>query len=213
MTTTAPAPPHAHATAGGERPRILVEIKKQTATQHDSMEKSAHGAALMGGTMTLDEYKHFLAKFYGVHVALEERFGAFPEWSEHGIAIDDRRRLPSLVKDFRALGMTDAEIAALPVCQHLPQTNTFRQMCGVMYVMEGSTLGGQIQSRQIHKLFGLTPETGSAYFSSYGAQVGPMWKEFCRLLTEVAADNEIAEAEMIRAAQEMFAALEVWMNT
>jgi heme oxygenase len=194
-----------------EKPRILVEIKRQTQPQHDSMERSSHGASLMNGTMTLDEYKHFLAKFYGFHVPLEERLAGFSEWATHGIAIDERRRVPALKKDFLALGLSEADIAALPLCKRLPAMDTFEQICGVMYVMEGSTLGGQIQSRQIAKLFGLTPDTGAAYFSSYGAAVGPMWKEFCRLLVEV-GNTESAEHVMIAAAQETFSALEAWMN-
>lgn len=39
-----------------------------------------------------------------------------------------------------------------------------------MYVLEGATLGGQIISRSLGGRFGLTPQTGLRFCSSYGAQ-------------------------------------------
>jgi heme oxygenase len=47
-----------------------------------------------------------------------------------------------------------------------------------LYVLEGSTLGGQILTRQIHDQLGFTPEYGCQFFSRYGPRVYEMWKTF-----------------------------------
>lgn len=77
--------------------------------------------------------------------------------------------------------------------------------------MEGSTLGGQLQSRQVYKIFGRTAENGAAYFSSYGANVGTMWKACCEAIVKVAENNPEKEAIIIASAKKTFAALEHWL--
>ncbi len=193
-----------------EKPRILTELKSQTRPQHDSVEGNPFGKAMMDGTMSIEQYKEFLQKFYGFHVPLEQVLSGF-EWSRLGIAFDERRKIALLEQDLRALGMTDTDITLLPRTEDLPTMNSLEDAVGVMYVMEGSTLGGQIQARQVQKMFGFTAENGTAYFSSYGANVGVMWKAYCEAIVSAANDDEAKEAVIIHSAKETFAALERWL--
>jgi heme oxygenase len=192
------------------RPRILMEIKQQTRPQHDSVETNRYGTAMMDGSMSREMYLSFLKKFYGFHLAMESELENFA-WSEYGINFDQRRKISLLKQDFHALGMNNAEIDALPICKDMPEMQTMEQALGALYVMEGSTLGGQIQARQLKKIFDFEPENGAAYFSSYGANVGVMWKDFCMALVQGANNDEEKEIIIIRAAQETFAALERWL--
>jgi heme oxygenase len=193
-----------------EKPRILTELKIQTRSQHDSVEGNTFGKAMMSGTMELEQYKEFLQKFYGFHWTLEQALAGF-DWSEVGINFDERRKIAFLEQDLRALGLTDADIALLPKADDLPPMNTLEEAVGVMYVMEGSTLGGQIQARQVQKMFGFGAENGAAYFSSYGANVGVMWKAYSEAIVRAASDNVAKEATIIAAAKATFAALERWL--
>jgi heme oxygenase len=195
-----------------ERPRILAELKTQTRPQHDSVEGNRFGKAMMDGTLQESDYGLFLQKFYGFHVPLERTLARFA-WSDVGIDFDKRRKVELLKKDLRALGMTDDEIAALPEAPMLPSMTTMEEAIGVMYVMEGSTLGGQLQARQVQKMFGRDAESGAAYFSSYGANVGMMWKMYCEAIVMVAADNVEKEKVIIASAQQTFQALEEWLAT
>ena len=197
-------------TATQERPRILTEIKQQTRPQHDSVETNRYGTAMMDGTMSRELYINFLQKFYGFHLAMESALERFA-WSEYGIDFDQRRKISLLTQDLHVLGMNQADIAALPVCKDIPTLQTMEQALGAFYVMEGSTLGGQIQARQLKKMFDFESESGAAYFSSYGASVGAMWKDFCMALVQGANNDEGTETTIIRAAQETFAALERWL--
>ncbi|MCU0426479.1 MAG: biliverdin-producing heme oxygenase [Candidatus Kapabacteria bacterium] len=193
-----------------ERPRILAELKSQTRPQHDSVEQNRFGKAMMDGTLSQEDYRLFLQKFYGFHVPLEQVLSGFP-WDSVGINFDERRKVALLSHDLKALGLSDADIVALPLAETLPAMNTLEEAMGVMYVMEGSTLGGQIQSRQVQKMFGFDAENGAAYFSSYGANVGAMWKACCEAIVKVADDNLAKEDVIIASAQRTFAALEEWL--
>ena len=193
-----------------EKPRILTELKNQTRPQHDSVEGNPFGKAMMAGTMNIEQYKEFLQKFYGFHWTLEQALSGF-NWSSLGIDFDERRKIAFLEKDLRALGLTDGDIALLPKAEDLPPMNTLEDAVGVMYVMEGSTLGGQIQARQVQKMFGFGAENGAAYFSSYGANVGVMWKAYSEAIVCAAGDNPTNEATIINAAKATFAALERWL--
>ncbi|UOQ78251.1 hypothetical protein MUN84_06595 [Hymenobacter sp. 5516J-16] len=51
-----------------------------------------------------------------------------------------------------------------------------------MYVLEGSTLGGQVIARQLAK----ANIPARAYFSGHAEQTGPLWKTFVGLLTQAA---------------------------
>ena len=65
---------------------------------------------------------------------------------------------------------------------------------GAAYVLEGSSLGGQIIARTVHERLGLTPETGTAYFSR-GAARRAAWPRFKgRLNAGVRAPAEVGAA-------------------
>ena len=72
---------------------------------------------------------------------------------------------------------------------------------GAAYVLEGSSLGGQIIARTVHERLGLTPETGTAYFSR-GAARRAAWPRFKERLnagvrTPVEIDASVAAARSV----------------
>ena len=147
-----------------------------------------------------------LARFYGFHAAWEpdaEAMIADPA------LFDGRRKLPLLRRDLRALGASDAEIEALPLCDRLAPMPNRAAAFGAMYVVEGSTLGGAIIAHNAERLLGLTVDTGCAYFRSYGRDVGRMWKSFgARLLAVSAPDTDDL---IVGAANRTFECMRAWL--
>ena len=80
---------------------------------------------------------------------------------------------------------------------------------GAMYVMEGSTLGGQLILKHLKKKLG--EDFNSVYFSAYGTHTGTYWKRFMEHLAEVASSNQWEDA-IIQGAVKTFSLLDMWMQ-
>lgn len=78
----------------------------------------------------------------------------------------------------------------------LPALPALPEALGCHYVLEGSTLGGQVISRHLQKTMGVVPGRGGSFFASEGRDMGVMWRAFCRAL-EAGCPGEL---EAIRAA-------------
>jgi heme oxygenase (biliverdin-IX-beta and delta-forming) len=182
---------------------LLDRLKHETQFAHERIERSMDLERRIG---SLASYRELLARFYGFHSVWEpaaESIIADPS------LFRGRRKAQHLKKDLRALGMCDTEIVSLPRCRPLMPMPTAAAVLGAMYVVEGSTLGGAIIARQIHRRFGLTADTGCAYFRSYGAEVGPMWKAFGVALVGLSPPE--AEDEVVSSANRTFGFMEEWL--
>nr|GFC70870.1 hypothetical protein [Tanacetum cinerariifolium] len=101
-----------------------------------------------------------------------------PEWET-----DTRQRAHLILDD---LQLTASQVAT---CPDMPPLGTWPQLLGAMYVVEGSTLGGQVIARQLAK----SNIPMRSYFSGYAERTGPLWKVFCQLLTQEATPENEAE--------------------
>jgi heme oxygenase len=119
---------------------------------------------------------------------------------------EERVKVPYLLQDLSYLGRKPAK---LTVCKNLPDCRKWPDVLGGLYVTEGSTLRGQIISRQLQQMLGLSPRRGAAFFSSYGLQVHSMWRSFCAtLLTNTPPEQEEL---VIASAKQTFASMHRWL--
>jgi heme oxygenase len=183
---------------------LLTRLKNETRPHHDRIEAVVDP---MRPGLTRDEYAGLVARFHGFYASWEP--AAEPHFSAFGDFFARRRKLPLLRQDLRSLELSDTEIGSLPVCPDGPPAETFSRALGTMYVVEGSTLGGQVITRHLGRTLGFRPDSGCAFFASYGDQVGPMWQEFRRFLVDHGGSHEY---EIVAAAAEAFECLTRWMS-
>ncbi len=99
-----------------------------------------------------------------------------------------RSRRAFLRQDLQALG-----VAPLPAVHFAPLRDAAAAW-GSLYVIEGSTLGGQFILRTLARA-GLDPQHGAAYFHGWGEATGAMWREVRELLAaELQAPVALAHA-------------------
>ncbi|MNS34629.1 Heme oxygenase [compost metagenome] len=180
-------------------------LKAHTGALHERLEA---GLDLTGPHLDRERYAAMMARFHGFYAALEPAL-LEAAWPDHGVVYAERLKTPALRRDLAAFGTTPDAVDQLPVCEALPRVDTPARRLGCMYVLEGSTLGGQFLSRHFATALGLTPETGCAFFSGYGPATGPRWAAFVKLLD--ALDSPDTRAEALEAALETFEKLEAWM--
>jgi heme oxygenase len=178
---------------------ILQKLKESTKHQHDDVEGAVD---VMSKLFSLDDYRRMIAKFRSFYSAYEPAL-PYEALKMAGFDYDGRRKLPLLDRDAKALAIQDVEEFT-----ELPDVSSLPRAFGSIYVIEGSTLGGQVISRHLRQHLGLTPENGGAFFASYGSKVGAMWKQFGDAITAFSGQGANDE-EIVGAAKETFDSISV----
>ena len=178
---------------------IVSRLRQETRPAHDALENAEFNQALRAGTVSSENTSRFLARLYGFVVPFEEHLRAHSAWFGPEWELPRRYRSHLLRQDL-------PQAAALPLAAELPPLHTWPQLLGALYVMEGSTLGGQVIARQLAKTGIAVP----VYFSNRAEQTGPLWKSFVQLLT-AAVTPEIAD-EVVASASLTFQCLHQWIE-
>lgn len=180
---------------------ILAQLKARTAHQHQQTED---GVDLMREDFSLEDYKNLLKRFYAFYKSYDEKLRKTLKENPVDFYEEKRFNTPRLVADLKSLGMSDDEISGIESFDDLPALDSKEKTFGSLYVVEGSTLGGQVISRHLKEKFGFDESNGAAFFSGYGKETGKMWNAFREAVTEFADGNGVNREEIIRAANETF---------
>lgn len=125
---------------------------------------------------TKEDYLHLLLTFYSFFAAMEHQLQNFisaeqlPDWK-------NRRKAAFLAADIEALG---GVLPALAPLHKLPAIHSAEDAMGALYVLEGSTLGGQVIAKLIAGK--LKSDLGRSYFEGYGQETMAYWQRFLRVL-------------------------------
>jgi heme oxygenase len=185
---------------------ILERLRSETRDLHKTLEDDL---PIMRPDLQLSDYGRLLARFYGVYLPLEGVLAGVPNLSSALPDWPQRRKLEWLVKDLSALGFSGQEIAEVPSCPRVPAIRSVEGALGCLYVLEGSTLGGQIISRHLETTLDLGLDNGASFFRCYGDRIGPMWKKFQEaLLSRAQADHD----RMVSAAVQTFECIGGWLK-
>ena len=183
---------------------ILSTLKNTTGPLHKRLEK---GMNILDPSYSSVDYLQLIKAFWGYYRPFETSLANIPALQTYLPDIALRSKLPWLERDLKALGLNEAALDKLPVCQALPTCTDLSAALGCLYVTEGSTLGGQMLSQHFKDLLNLDVETGAAFFTGYGAHTGSMWQAFREAVITAPVDEEA----VIHAACETFITLEHWL--
>lgn len=158
------------------RPRRF-ELRDRTSQAHAELD------AVVGEWATVENYKHYLARYAAFRVPLEraiQEFGyaeVFGGWSPKLIALDIEQDL----RDFAIDSIEQVEA---------PTIRTVSEALGVAYVIEGSSLGAKLLAGRAAEL-GLTRDRGARHLAVQSEILS--WREFLAAL-EVSQEFDIEQA-------------------
>jgi heme oxygenase (biliverdin-IX-beta and delta-forming) len=179
----------------------IQRLKQETENDHRAVEATF---PFMNEGLNVAQYIGCLLQIYGMVSAWEEQsLEVAPAWIRTQLMV--RKRKNMLEHDLTWFGVESRDDVR-PV---LPEIKDQPSLLGAMYVMEGSTLGGQLIARQLQKTLHLSGGKGDAYFRGHGDQTGPMWREFCEVLKKRVTDEETEL--VVLSAKAMFATYGSWM--
>lgn len=176
-------------------------IKELTAPFHEELETTPIAIRLASGTIGRDEYGLYLERIAVLHHTLEPLFSTMNEWKKYGIDPIQRSRLHLLDNDLSALGKV------IPNKRNIKQLDiplNFATAVGMMYVLEGSTMGGRILTQKLSYIVGSNGIPCTSYFRAYGDDTMKMWAEFCQFLDQFGTENPKLVSQVILGACAMF---------
>lgn len=188
-------------------PPVLQDLRAGTAELHIALEKRL---PFFSDSLDTPAFERLMQAYYGFYLPLESALQA-----SHAIptdfALTPRLKSATLRADLQALGATPETLANLPRCAELPIIDSSAACLGVLYVLEGATLGGQILRREIAARLGLEADNGAAFLDIYGAATGRQWRDFIEYLGSRAMDAA-ERAAVVHAAQTTFSCFEQWLE-
>ncbi len=192
------------------RAALSARLRAETRDMHDRIEANPRFSRLMAPDLSLKEYRTLIIGLFGHHAGAEAALALAPGLPE-ALKLPCRlTRTAALAADLRALGMSEAAITALPRCAAY-RLDSAEAAWGALYVLEGSTLGGQLIARHLATILGLGPDRGAAGLVPHGARTGALWREFRELMDDGAAMGEIDADSVIAAARHAFVTLDDWV--
>lgn len=186
----------------------MAVLREQTRVRHCALEDKLPWQEICSDQ---SRYVNILARFYGFFCVWEP----FAESQLRKHARDfmqPRRKTGLLSADLRWFGWNEDDFAtAATIAPGRLSLNGQPTTLGSYYVLEGSTLGGQILSRTLERQLGLHNGEGYSYFRSYGSGVSEAWAEFGKFLSmQLANDSDVSAA--VAGATTTFGVLEEWLT-
>ncbi|WP_277758247.1 biliverdin-producing heme oxygenase [Pseudomonas sp. A34-9] len=189
-------------------PPVLQDLRAGTAELHIALEKRL---PFFSDTLDTHAFERLMQAYYGFYAPLEDalqRSGSVPD----DFDLTPRLKTPTLRRDLQALGVTPQVLDNLPMCARLPVIDSSAACLGVLYVLEGATLGGQILRREISARLGLEADNGAAFLDIYGAATGRRWRDFIEYLGGRPM-SATERAAVVTAAQTTFSCFERWLES
>ncbi len=158
-------------------------LKKNTAEYHDTAEKLFQSHKIFTKTFTLNDYKKIIYNNYLMLLHSEKKiFNLLNENYGENLQLEKRKKFHLIEKDFSTLHLKDDSTISFDISDEF-------EALGALYVIEGSTLGGNVIAKQLSKTEGFE-EISFYFFGCYQEKTGTMWKNFKEVLDyQIKEDN------------------------
>ncbi len=177
---------------------FLENLRNKTSIPHKNLESLPISKSIIDPKITIEEYGLYLSLMLDVVENLEDKI--YPIVLNIIPDIEERRKAHLLINDlkytsfekrFNLFSFQNLEKISIPFA------------IGIIYVLEGSTLGGRFILKNVQENLGFDEEKGATYFAGYGNKSGNLWKKFLLFLTEFEARTN-SEEEIIAGAAYTF---------
>jgi heme oxygenase (biliverdin-IX-beta and delta-forming) len=165
---------------------IFVRLRAETAELHSALESLEISKAIVSPSVSINDYARYLRKMLAVNRDFENHI--FPLLSTVLPDIEQRKKSRWIENDLVRLGETTPQISPLPITASHPRIDVPFAL-GMMYVLEGSTMGGRYILNNISSVEKIAVTGAQQYFSGYRENTGRFWTT----LKAVIKTNAISE--------------------
>ena len=162
---------------------LLDTLRQSTRAEHERLESLTYGPKIMDGTLSVAEYRRLLDWQRRAHAALEPQVAGF------------RQNRYSYRPRFEPVAEPGQQITDLP------------RALGILYVLEGGSLGGSVILRKLHANPALQSEAPFTFYQQQAEWGVPQWRAFTKMLSSLKLSAEETE-RAIAGAKEAFGRFE-----
>lgn len=182
---------------------FLNNLRSKTHASHTQLEQLPVSLSLISKDVNLQQYCNYLKSMYQVIYDTEQNI--FPFLKDTIPDLEKRKKAHLLERDLNFLGRNNNGVRNFPLTCKI-DTITLPYALGIIYVIEGSTLGGRVILKNIQRVLGFTEEEGASYFAGYKSETSSLWRKFLDVLTEFEAAHN-SEKAIISGADFAFSAI------
>jgi heme oxygenase len=190
-----------------EARRVLEWLGHETSAYHADADVEVD-QLLFRLDVTVADYRVFLSRLYGFLAPLERALSDAPGLDQV-IAVEERVKSPHIVRDLLALGLTFADIDALPECSAIEWFFGPISALGWMYVAERAMLATAVIRSHLATRMPLEIAKASRYLSCYDGKLGTRWRELGEAMGRVAMTPSLG-ARIVASANDAFRTLHHW---
>lgn len=183
-------------------------LRSQTDDAHQQLHRHPTFVALFDGSIDLAHYTALMQRFHGYYAALDVAVSRALDVSVAHFTYPPRGGL--LGRDLLDLGMSHAEVHASPRCEAFINMVTPASVGGVLYVIEGATLGAAQIDRAAQKILSSETTKGRSFWAWSRANGKARWSAINELLSALDEAGH-PHAPMIEGANDTFQALADWL--
>jgi heme oxygenase len=189
---------------------IRTTLRKSTHADHVRLNRHPMLCRLTQPDLTLPHYIRIVEAYSHFYRCVEMRIQqAEPA---PNFTYESRRKAAWLDADLKHLGNITPEPPPLAQ-QHwdIGPINGIGALAGVLYAIEGSTLGGQVIGRHLARHLDLHATSGARFFNAYGDETQACWQAFCIWLQTLNEQSDVV-AHAQTSARQLFRHLEALLD-
>lgn len=160
-------------------PSVLPALREATNAVHERLHVHPVTSVLVSPSLNEADYIKALRAFFGFHKAVEATSGTLPTVYD---IVHKSRLIESDLKTLKA------DIASQAPCPPVALGQSANDLLGMMYVVEGSSLGGRVIAKNIARVLGLNAEFGARFFHGASPQPAEDWRTFIGILEKHCTD-------------------------
>lgn len=187
------------------------ELRAHTHQQHARLHEHSCFRALFNQSLSIGDYRDLMGRLHGFYLPLDRAIGReISGGAPCTSGYDYAERSALLAQDMRDLGWSAKAIENNPRCTEAFDIVSPASLGGILYVIEGATLGGARIDRAARRLLAREDTAGRRFWSWCRSVGGTRWPMTNRYLEHL--ETEGAALEEIRdGARDTFRLLAEWL--
>jgi len=161
---------------------FIQQLRLHTSKSHVALEALPLSASIVSPKISKYEYSSYLNLMHDI--IRDTEASVFPVVSEIISDTIERKKKSFLEND---LAFVNFPIKETPTA--LSRKFSIPFALGILYVIEGSSLGGRVILKNVEKTLGYNEQNGAMYFAGYGNNTGSHWKNFLQMFTNYEIQN------------------------